>query len=64
MPARKLDSDLPCGCGHPHGAHEHYRKGTDCALCDCPRFTLGRAAASATPSRISRILRRPRNAVA
>ncbi len=27
--------DLPCRCGHPHEAHEHYRPGTDCALCSC-----------------------------
>src|SRR4051812_38133526 len=28
-----------CLCGHPKKAHEHYRRGTDCALCDCPRYT-------------------------
>ncbi|SDT19158.1 hypothetical protein SAMN04488543_3261 [Friedmanniella luteola] len=22
-----------CVCGHPGAAHEHYRRGTDCALC-------------------------------
>jgi len=27
-----------CTCGHSRAAHEHYRQGTDCALCDCPRF--------------------------
>jgi hypothetical protein len=30
-----------CVCGHARAAHEHYRQGTDCALCpagDCPRF--------------------------
>jgi hypothetical protein len=27
-----------CVCGHEQVAHEHYRPGTDCALCDCPRF--------------------------
>ncbi|PZF54949.1 hypothetical protein DEJ23_13055 [Curtobacterium sp. MCSS17_008] len=27
-----------CVCGHQHEAHEHYRPGSDCALCDCPRF--------------------------
>ena len=30
-----------CVCGHAHDAHEHYRKGTDCATCGpevCPRF--------------------------
>lgn len=27
-----------CVCGHAQDAHEHYRPGSDCALCDCPRF--------------------------
>jgi hypothetical protein len=27
-----------CVCGHQQAAHEHYRRGSDCALCDCPRF--------------------------
>jgi hypothetical protein len=30
-----------CRCGHPRAAHEHYRRGTDCALCGpdaCPRY--------------------------
>ncbi|MEV4704245.1 hypothetical protein [Actinoplanes sp. NPDC049316] len=30
-----------CVCGHDRGAHEHYRGGTECALCGpevCPRF--------------------------
>jgi hypothetical protein len=27
-----------CGCGHGKTAHEHYRAGTDCALCECARF--------------------------
>jgi hypothetical protein len=27
-----------CACGHQREAHEHYRRGSDCALCDCPRF--------------------------
>ena len=25
-------------CGHGRRAHEHYRSGSDCALCDCRRF--------------------------
>ncbi|MBT1543503.1 MULTISPECIES: hypothetical protein [Curtobacterium] len=29
-------------CGHAEGAHEHYRPGTDCALCDCPKFRRSR----------------------
>ncbi len=27
-----------CGCGHGRQAHEHYRRGTDCALCACARY--------------------------
>jgi hypothetical protein len=35
-----------CSCGHGKQAHEHYRRGSDCALCGCarfrrPRFRLG-----------------------
>jgi hypothetical protein len=29
---------LTCVCGHPRDAHEHYRPGSDCALCDCQKF--------------------------
>lgn len=29
---------VTCVCGHAQEAHEHYRRGSDCALCDCPRF--------------------------
>lgn len=27
-----------CRCGHRRSAHEHYRLGSDCALCRCNRF--------------------------
>jgi hypothetical protein len=27
-----------CRCGHVPEAHEHYRAGSDCSLCDCPRY--------------------------
>jgi hypothetical protein len=27
-----------CVCGHPKQAHQHYRPGTDCALCPCTRM--------------------------
>jgi len=30
-----------CTCGHEESAHEHYRRGTDCALCSCARFRTG-----------------------
>jgi hypothetical protein len=33
-----------CRCGHSEGAHEHYRRGTDCALCQCPKFKAGSVA--------------------
>jgi hypothetical protein len=28
----------PCACGHGRQAHEHYRRGKDCALCSCARY--------------------------
>lgn len=27
-----------CSCGHGRTAHEHYRRGTDCALCRCRKY--------------------------
>lgn len=32
------EDSVTCVCGHQQAAHEHYRPGSDCALCDCPRF--------------------------
>jgi hypothetical protein len=32
------DRTRPCRCGHVRDAHEHYRPGSDCSLCDCPRY--------------------------
>ena len=29
----------PCTCGHGRSAHEHYRRGRDCSLCGCARYT-------------------------
>jgi hypothetical protein len=40
-----------CTCGHPGRAHEHYRRGSDCALCACPRFRAGSSAAVAHDER-------------
>lgn len=50
--APRTDVDLPatrpqspdeeakaCRCGHVAGAHEHYRRGTDCAVCECAKYT-------------------------
>ncbi|MDQ1715191.1 MAG: hypothetical protein QOC60_1136 [Frankiaceae bacterium] len=27
-----------CRCGHGREAHEHYRAGNECALCDCRNY--------------------------
>jgi hypothetical protein len=43
---RALDwyCSLPCRCGHPRDAHDHYRIGDECALCDtCMRWRPGLA---------------------
>lgn len=37
-PALGLMASATCGCGHGRTAHEHYRRGTDCALCGCERY--------------------------
>ncbi len=45
-----------CTCGHAYEAHEHYRAGTDCSLCEkdaCPRFVAAASSsAAASPARI------------
>jgi hypothetical protein len=28
-----------CRCGHGKRAHQHYRRGTDCALCGCGSYS-------------------------
>ena len=28
----------PCACGHPAAVHAHYRPGSDCGSCSCPRL--------------------------
>ncbi len=33
-------------CGDPYSAHQHYRSGTDCAQCTCPRYRARRRAPS------------------
>ena len=30
---------LLCSCHHRRDAHRHYRPGSDCALCECPRWS-------------------------
>jgi hypothetical protein len=31
-----------CRCGHDRKAHDHYRRGSDCALCDCAAWKSSR----------------------
>lgn len=43
-PLRAVGSPGPvagpgCTCGHGKQAHDHYRRGTDCALCQCAKFS-------------------------
>lgn len=54
------ENRLMCSCGHAHDAHEHYRRGSDCALCPagaCVRFTA--RAADSLPLRSDPIVRPP-----
>lgn len=32
-------SGRKCRCGHGKKAHTHYRRGTDCSLCGCERYS-------------------------
>jgi hypothetical protein len=36
---RRQYSSRTCLCGHPRNAQQHYRRGSDCALCGCARYT-------------------------
>ena len=42
IPAVQLSVPPPaaasCGCGHGRTAHEHYRRGSDCAFCACAKY--------------------------
>ena len=46
---------LECRCGHPREAHEHYRRGSDCAACAgaCARFRVRLVRRSAGDGRTS-----------
>ena len=42
----------PCRCGHQRDVHEHYRRGSDCAVCGvdgCARFRAAHGPAAAGP---------------
>lgn len=43
----------PCRCGHAHVAHEHLRRGTDCALCPPGACTAFHAVAPYAVARTS-----------
>lgn len=46
-----------CTCGHGREAHEHYRPGSDCALCPpgtCDRFRAARGGSRSEPRLHSR----------
>jgi len=30
---------LRCNCRHGRRAHRHYRHGSECAVCECPRWS-------------------------
>lgn len=48
-----------CRCGHEREAHDHYRAGTECALCGaegCPRYRDGRVLGTGVPGLLSRVL--------
>jgi len=49
LPTRGSSAAKDCRCGHSGRAHEHYRRGSDCALCQCPKFKAGAAAAPRSP---------------
>ena len=56
--ARTRPSRL-CRCGHPQMAHLHYRKGTDCGLCGCPRFRRRWLPAGIFPSHLQSLMSFP-----
>jgi hypothetical protein len=47
MMPTEVDGDNPertsrrllCSCHHGRDAHRHYRRGSDCAVCTCPRWS-------------------------
>lgn len=50
-----------CRCGHPREAHEHYRRGTDCATCPTGACTRFRPHRSGTRWWLLRLARRSRH---
>ena len=50
LPTLLLRDPKSCRCGHERVSHEHYRSGTDCALCVCRRFRAGVRSAPRPPA--------------
>ena len=45
-----MQKTRPCVCGHLHEAHEHYRRGSDCAICGAETCAKYRASRAGTPA--------------
>jgi hypothetical protein len=54
----RADRIVLCRCGHDRLAHEHYRKGSECALCECPRWSPPGVLRRAAPGLMDRLFRR------
>jgi hypothetical protein len=54
----RADRTVLCRCGHNRLAHEHYRKGSECALCECPRWSAPGVLRRAAPGLRDRLFRR------
>lgn len=52
----------PCLCGHPRSAHEHYRRGSDCAACACLIYRPVRRPSWYRPGEVTSWLRAQRRA--
>lgn len=50
---RPAQTTAMCTCGHPREAHEHFRRGTECSICDIRACSAFAAVAQEehTPSR-------------
>jgi hypothetical protein len=46
-----------CKCGHDRPAHEHYRRGADCGLCECNRYRRERPAGGLLQQWIAKLQR-------
>jgi hypothetical protein len=36
---RSMRRSRTCTCGHQPEAHQHYRPGSDCGMCECPQWS-------------------------